>query len=503
MQRSRRDLLRRRRRDRLLGDGPHPAQARRRHHPARSSTCCCCAATSAAPAPASARCAATPTCRATARWASASGRAPAFLDAPGARVRLRAAARARPRHRRGASRRMRDGEREGLLRDGRQLRRRRRPTPTRTARRAARAAQLTVHVSTKLNRTHLVTGREALHPALPRPHRARRAGRRPAVRDGRGLDEHGARLAGPARPRARRCCRASRRSSPAWRARRSARAARVPWEALVADYDAHPRAHRARGPRLRGLQRARARTPGGFVPAATPRASGASTTADGKARTSRVQPAARASPARPGELLLMTIRSHDQFNTTVYGLDDRYRGIRGDRDVRVRERGRRARGRPARRRPRGRDQPLGRRRRAAEELHGGAVRDPAPLPRRPTSRRPTRWSRWKTSPTAAARRRTSRSGSRWRSAATETATTTGGGRDAHEDARRPFRASGETGRQAYGAKPRCSCARNSDVFGSFSIPTKGSSISTIRKIAPAPESAQMRNTARTVLLRGA
>lgn len=33
------------------------------------------------------------------------------------------------------------------------------------------------------------------------------------------------------------------------------------------------------------------------------------------------------------ELLLMTIRSHDQFNTTIYGLDDRYRGIYGERRV--------------------------------------------------------------------------------------------------------------------------------------------------------------------------
>ena len=31
--------------------------------------------------------------------------------------------------------------------------------------------------------------------------------------------------------------------------------------------------------------------------------------------------------------LMMTIRSHDQFNTTIYGLDDRYRGISGDRRV--------------------------------------------------------------------------------------------------------------------------------------------------------------------------
>ncbi len=35
----------------------------------------------------------------------------------------------------------------------------------------------------------------------------------------------------------------------------------------------------------------------------------------------------------PGHLLLQTIRSHDQFNTTVYGLDDRYRGMHGGRRV--------------------------------------------------------------------------------------------------------------------------------------------------------------------------
>ena len=35
----------------------------------------------------------------------------------------------------------------------------------------------------------------------------------------------------------------------------------------------------------------------------------------------------------PGQLLLMTMRSHDQFNTTIYGLDDRYRGVMGERRV--------------------------------------------------------------------------------------------------------------------------------------------------------------------------
>jgi len=36
---------------------------------------------------------------------------------------------------------------------------------------------------------------------------------------------------------------------------------------------------------------------------------------------------------KDGQFVMMTIRSHDQFNTTIYGLDDRYRGIRGGRRV--------------------------------------------------------------------------------------------------------------------------------------------------------------------------
>lgn len=35
----------------------------------------------------------------------------------------------------------------------------------------------------------------------------------------------------------------------------------------------------------------------------------------------------------PGSLKLTTLRSHDQYNTTIYGLDDRYRGVFGRRDV--------------------------------------------------------------------------------------------------------------------------------------------------------------------------
>ena len=34
-----------------------------------------------------------------------------------------------------------------------------------------------------------------------------------------------------------------------------------------------------------------------------------------------------------GRLVLQTLRSHDQYNTTIYGLDDRYRGVKGGRRV--------------------------------------------------------------------------------------------------------------------------------------------------------------------------
>ena len=38
-------------------------------------------------------------------------------------------------------------------------------------------------------------------------------------------------------------------------------------------------------------------------------------------------------PVPPGRLILQTLRSHDQYNTTIYGLDDRYRGVKGGRRV--------------------------------------------------------------------------------------------------------------------------------------------------------------------------
>ena len=75
----------------------------------------------------------------------------------------------------------------------------------------------------------------------------------------------------------------------------------------------------------------RVRHPGGFALPNPPRDSTTFPTATGKARLSVnvFEPIT----VPPGRLLLQTVRSHDQFNTTIYGLDDRYRGVSGGRRV--------------------------------------------------------------------------------------------------------------------------------------------------------------------------
>ncbi len=75
----------------------------------------------------------------------------------------------------------------------------------------------------------------------------------------------------------------------------------------------------------------RAVQPGGFMLPRPPHDSRTFPTPSGKARFTVNPPSVVDVP--DGCLLLQTVRSHDQFNTTVYGLDDRYRGIHGGRRV--------------------------------------------------------------------------------------------------------------------------------------------------------------------------
>jgi len=197
--------------------------------------------------------------------------------------------------------------------------------------RAAKALEscvLTVHVSTKLNRSHVVTGKEAyILPTLGRTERDVQAevGQFVTVEDSMSMVHRSEGTIAPASEHLR-----SEVAIVAGLARATLGGrSHVVWEDLAADYDRiRDRIERV----VPGFDRfnERVREAGGFrLPNAARERSFA--TSDGRARLT-VNPLTGVRLAR-GEFLLMTIRSHDQFNTTVYGMDDLYRGIYGERDV--------------------------------------------------------------------------------------------------------------------------------------------------------------------------
>ncbi|TDQ46363.1 FdhF/YdeP family oxidoreductase [Actinorugispora endophytica] len=194
---------------------------------------------------------------------------------------------------------------------------------------AMRRCRLTVHVSTKLNRSHVVTGARALIlPALGRTDRDDSGGAEQfvTVEDSMGM-VHASR--GSVRPLSDQM-----RSEVAIVAGLARRVLGpdddVPWEDFARDYDlVRDRIERV----VPGFTdfNARVRRPGGFALPHAPRDERRFPTATGKANFTANPLTAPRVPE--GRLLLQTLRSHDQFNTTVYGLDDRYRGIRGGRRV--------------------------------------------------------------------------------------------------------------------------------------------------------------------------
>jgi anaerobic selenocysteine-containing dehydrogenase len=104
----------------------------------------------------------------------------------------------------------------------------------------------------------------------------------------------------------------------------------VEWDALVADYD---RIRDAISRVVPGFDdfNAKVRRPGGFYLPNLARDKREWRTNTGKA-TFTIHDIPRQT-LEPGQLVLTTVRSHDQFNTTVYGLQDRYRGVHGERRV--------------------------------------------------------------------------------------------------------------------------------------------------------------------------
>lgn len=104
----------------------------------------------------------------------------------------------------------------------------------------------------------------------------------------------------------------------------------VPWEAFQADYDRVRDAIAAVVPDCADYNR-KVRRADGFQLPHPPRDTREFPTSTGKAHFA-VNPL-QWIPVPEGRLILQTLRSHDQYNTTIYGLDDRYRGVKGGRRV--------------------------------------------------------------------------------------------------------------------------------------------------------------------------
>jgi len=193
---------------------------------------------------------------------------------------------------------------------------------------ALRRCRLTVQVATKLNRAHLVTGRQAfILPCLGRTEVDTQASGEQfvTVEDSMSV-VHASR--GGLSPASKHLL-----SEPVIIGRLAKATlgpdSGVDWEALISDYDLIRDRISEVIPGFEDFNQ-RVRQPGGFV---LPNAAAARkfVTTTGKACFNAI-PITRIA-LKPGQIMMMTIRSHDQYNTTVYGLDDRYRGVYQERRV--------------------------------------------------------------------------------------------------------------------------------------------------------------------------
>ncbi len=195
---------------------------------------------------------------------------------------------------------------------------------------ALRSCTLTAHVSTKLNRSHVVTSDEQtvlILPCLGRTERdVQAAGEQFVTVEDSMSNVHASRgRLDPASPQL-----LSEVAIVCALARAVLPESTVPWESYAQDYRSVRALIEQTVPGFDGFE-AKVRTPAGFTLPHPPRDSRTFPTADGRARftTSPIQ----LLEVPEGRLLLQTVRSHDQYNTTIYGLDDRYRGVKAGRRV--------------------------------------------------------------------------------------------------------------------------------------------------------------------------
>ncbi|MGE3663693.1 MAG: FdhF/YdeP family oxidoreductase [Pseudonocardia sp.] len=192
---------------------------------------------------------------------------------------------------------------------------------------ALRRCALTVQVSTKLNRSHVVHGREALIlPCIGRTERdVQRSGLQAlTVEDSMSMVHASVGMRPPASPHL-----LSEPAIIAGMARTTLPASPTPWLDYVADYD---RIRDTMSEVLEGFEdvNRRAREPRGFR-LRQPARERIFRTPSERAEFS-LAPLPDVLPP-PGMLALATVRSHDQWNTTIYSDNDRYRGVKGLRTL--------------------------------------------------------------------------------------------------------------------------------------------------------------------------
>lgn len=192
---------------------------------------------------------------------------------------------------------------------------------------ALQNCSLTVQVSTKLNRSHLVTGKAAIIlPCLGRTEKdIQETGEQfVSVENSMGIVHSSKGHLKPASPHLM-----SEPAIVAHLAKATLKNTKTDWLNLIKDYD---KIRAILEKTIAGFENynKRVRNPGGFYLPNGAR-DGDFKTLTGKANFT--VNTASAYPLKTGEFLMMTIRSHDQFNTTIYGLDDRYRGIQKGRRV--------------------------------------------------------------------------------------------------------------------------------------------------------------------------
>ncbi|MBH1891828.1 FdhF/YdeP family oxidoreductase [Serratia marcescens] len=195
---------------------------------------------------------------------------------------------------------------------------------------AMKALELSVHIGTKLNRSHLLVAKQTLIlPCLGRTELDLQAGGRQSVtvEDSMSMVHASSGKLKPASELLR-----SEPAIVAGMAKAVMPASKVPWDELIEDYDVIRDLIEKTIPGFDDYN-ARIRQPGGFrMP--LPPTERRWPTPTGKAMFSVFNGLHEDETiADQDTLRLITLRSHDQYNTTIYALDDRYRGVFGRRDV--------------------------------------------------------------------------------------------------------------------------------------------------------------------------